>query len=72
VYYVVTYCNATFDSFSKILKVCLFGRASLSGNHAPGPKTKARIWELQSTSPGMIAASAVLVSFSFLASSRLS
>ncbi|KAG9310326.1 hypothetical protein JVU11DRAFT_9453 [Chiua virens] len=30
----------------KILKVCLFGHASLSELHAPGPQTKAQIWEL--------------------------
>ncbi|KAF8546502.1 hypothetical protein OG21DRAFT_1491147 [Imleria badia] len=47
----------------KILKVCLFGRASLSGKHTSGPQTKARIWELRVTTPGMIAAAAVFAIF---------
>ncbi|KIK81528.1 hypothetical protein PAXRUDRAFT_15198 [Paxillus rubicundulus Ve08.2h10] len=48
----------------KILKVALFGKASLSGVHAPGPKTKGQIWELCSTSAGMVAAAAVMAIFS--------
>ncbi|KAG9310468.1 hypothetical protein JVU11DRAFT_9612 [Chiua virens] len=44
----------------KILKVALFGKSSLSHSHAPGPKTKAKIWELRHTTAGMIAAAAIV------------
>ncbi|KAF8547156.1 hypothetical protein OG21DRAFT_1490468 [Imleria badia] len=47
----------------KILKVALFGKLSLSQSYAPGPKTKGKIWELRHTTPGMIAAVAVVCVF---------
>jgi len=47
----------------KILKVTLFGRSSLSGQNAPGPRPKGRIWELRSTTAGMIAAAGILALF---------
>lgn len=50
----------------KILKVTLFGRSSLSGQNAPGPRPKGRIWNLRSTTAGMIAAAGILVSSQYV------
>ncbi|KAF8142113.1 hypothetical protein EV363DRAFT_1151293 [Boletus edulis] len=52
----------------KILKVTLFGRSSLLGQKAPGPRPKGRIWELRSTTAGMIAAAAILVRYLYIRS----
>ncbi|KAF9230169.1 hypothetical protein BU15DRAFT_83960 [Melanogaster broomeanus] len=43
----------------QVLRVSLFGKSSIDGAHAPGPKPKGKIWELRNTSVGMIAAAAV-------------
>ncbi|KAF8833526.1 hypothetical protein BDN67DRAFT_985976 [Paxillus ammoniavirescens] len=48
----------------RALKALLFGKASLSGLPVPSPRTKAKKWELRSTTPGMVAAAAVMVHFS--------
>ncbi|KAG8221793.1 hypothetical protein J3R82DRAFT_2121 [Butyriboletus roseoflavus] len=45
----------------KILKVMLFGKSSLSGQNTSGPRPKGQIWELWSTTAGMIAAAGILV-----------
>ncbi|KAG8221459.1 hypothetical protein J3R82DRAFT_1665 [Butyriboletus roseoflavus] len=50
-------------SLAKILKVVLFGKSSLSGQNAPGPRPKGQIWELQSTTARMIAAAGILAIF---------
>ncbi|KAG2155309.1 uncharacterized protein EDB93DRAFT_1247794 [Suillus bovinus] len=52
--------------FVRVLKVALFGKSSLSATYAPAPKTKAKLWQLQNTTPGMIAAAAVLAIFVLL------
>ncbi|KAG2153245.1 hypothetical protein DEU56DRAFT_955177 [Suillus clintonianus] len=46
-----------------ILKVSLFGRSSLAANAPPTPKTKAKIWELRTITPGLIAAAAIVAIF---------
>ncbi|KIM53024.1 hypothetical protein SCLCIDRAFT_139885, partial [Scleroderma citrinum Foug A] len=46
-----------------VLGVALFGKSFLSKSYAPGPKTKGKLWELRHTTPGMVAAAAVVVSF---------
>ncbi|KAG1769123.1 hypothetical protein EV702DRAFT_1049792 [Suillus placidus] len=46
-----------------VLKASLFGRSSLAANAPPTPKTKAKIWELRTVTPGLIAAAAVVAIF---------
>ncbi|KAG1899029.1 uncharacterized protein F5891DRAFT_1190207 [Suillus fuscotomentosus] len=47
----------------RVLKVALFGKSSLSATYAPAPKTKGKLWQLRNTTPGMIAAAAVVAIF---------
>ncbi|KAF9232811.1 hypothetical protein BU15DRAFT_67128 [Melanogaster broomeanus] len=47
----------------KVLKAAFFGKSSLGGTQAPGPKAKAKLWGWRDTSPGMIAAAAVIAIF---------
>ncbi|KAG1894662.1 uncharacterized protein F5891DRAFT_1175948 [Suillus fuscotomentosus] len=47
----------------RVLKVALFGKSSLSATYAPAPKTKGKLWQLWNTTPGMIAAAAVVAIF---------
>ncbi|KAG1901608.1 uncharacterized protein F5891DRAFT_1187479 [Suillus fuscotomentosus] len=50
----------------RVLKVALFGKSSLSATYAPALKTKAKLWQLQNTTLGMIAAAAVVAIFVLL------
>ncbi|KIK92052.1 hypothetical protein PAXRUDRAFT_148144, partial [Paxillus rubicundulus Ve08.2h10] len=45
-----------------VLKVSLFGKASLSSSFVPALKVKAKIWELRETSARMVAAAAIVIS----------
>ncbi|KAG2351389.1 hypothetical protein BDR07DRAFT_1501597 [Suillus spraguei] len=47
----------------RVLKVALFRKSSLSTTYAPAPKTKGKLWQLWNTTPGMIAAAAVVAIF---------
>ncbi|KAG1898709.1 uncharacterized protein F5891DRAFT_1190494 [Suillus fuscotomentosus] len=47
----------------RVLKVALFGKSSLSATYALAPKTKGKLWQLRNTTPGMIAAAAVVAIF---------
>ncbi|KAG1775240.1 hypothetical protein EV702DRAFT_1199561 [Suillus placidus] len=47
----------------RVLKIALFGKSSLSTTYAPAPKTKGKLWQLQNTTPDMIAAAAVVAIF---------
>ncbi|KAF9245418.1 hypothetical protein BU15DRAFT_59014 [Melanogaster broomeanus] len=47
----------------KVLKAAFFGKSSLGGTRAPGPKVKAKLWGWRDTSPGMLAAAAIIAIF---------
>ncbi|KAH7917411.1 hypothetical protein BV22DRAFT_1135425, partial [Leucogyrophana mollusca] len=47
----------------KVLKVALFGKTALAKVSAPHPKVKATLWDLRSTTAGMISAAAVIAIF---------
>ncbi|KAG1883636.1 hypothetical protein F4604DRAFT_1920146 [Suillus subluteus] len=47
----------------QVLKVSLFGKSSLAATGAASSRTKAKIWKLRATTPGMIAAAAVVAIF---------
>ncbi|KAG1835088.1 hypothetical protein EV424DRAFT_1531668 [Suillus variegatus] len=47
----------------QVLKVSLFGKSSLAATGAASLRTKAKIWKLRATTPGMIAAAAVVAIF---------
>ncbi|KAI6026052.1 hypothetical protein EDC04DRAFT_2606150 [Pisolithus marmoratus] len=51
-----------FPNFLKNVPSCLafFGKSSLAGCNAPGPKPKAKLWSLQSTRARMVAGAAVM------------
>ncbi|KAG2367940.1 hypothetical protein BDR07DRAFT_1478519 [Suillus spraguei] len=44
----------------QVLKVLLFGKSLLAATGAASSRTKAKIWKLQATTPGMIAAAAAI------------
>ncbi|KAG1898397.1 uncharacterized protein F5891DRAFT_981809 [Suillus fuscotomentosus] len=48
------------------LKSSAFGKSSLSATYAPAPKTNTKLWQLWNTTPGMIAAAAVVAIFVLL------
>ncbi|KAF9223575.1 hypothetical protein BS17DRAFT_766875 [Gyrodon lividus] len=51
----------------QILKTALFGKSLVSSSiTSAGPRTKSKIWELQDTSPDMVAAAAVVMSGSLV------
>ncbi|KAG2131055.1 hypothetical protein DEU56DRAFT_914593 [Suillus clintonianus] len=47
----------------QVLKVSLFGKSSLAATGAASSRMKAKIWKLRATTPGMIAAAAVVAIF---------
>ncbi|KAG1744081.1 uncharacterized protein EDB91DRAFT_1246962 [Suillus paluster] len=47
----------------QVLKVSLFGKSSLAATGAASARMKAKIWKLWATTPGMIAATAVVAIF---------
>ncbi|KAI5982865.1 hypothetical protein EDD15DRAFT_2377080 [Pisolithus albus] len=47
----------------QVLRVAFFGKSSLAGGNAPGPKPKAKLWNLRSTTAGMVAGAAVVAIF---------
>ncbi|KAG1776117.1 hypothetical protein EV702DRAFT_1198729 [Suillus placidus] len=53
-----------------VLKASLFGRSSLAANAPPTPKTKAKIWELRTVTPGLIAAAAAVVAIFILSGDK--
>ncbi|KAG1859329.1 hypothetical protein DFJ58DRAFT_726356 [Suillus subalutaceus] len=55
----------------QVLKVSLFGKSSLAATGAASSRMKAKIWKLRATTPGMIAAAAVVAIFLLLGDAEL-